>query len=140
MRYTTSRLVEQFTREYFCVDPVLIGDPVFEYDNVNGFLACSSINERNGSFLGISIYNVSHVDLMARQPRFNEVSVGSRIEIMTKGWLVYQLNKDWQIPMGQKLYYCPKNKEITWRKTDIKIGKAASSQDCDGFIKVKIDL
>jgi hypothetical protein len=138
MKCFANRLVEEFTRDYFCVDPVSIGDPVFDYGDENGMNSCSSVNKKRGHFLGISLYNVKNIDLMTRQPRFNEVSCGSKIEIMTRGWLVYQLNKDWRIPMGQKVYYCPKNKEITWRKTDIKIGKAISNQNYDGYIKVKV--
>lgn len=136
----SNRFVEKFTRDYFCIDPISIGDPVFESGLIEDYLSCSSINKKTGLLIGISMYNVVDIDFSSTRPSYNTVSIGSKIDIMTKGWIVYKLNKSWKIPFGQKLYYCSKNKEVTWRKTDIKFGKAVSHQNYDGYIKVEINL
>lgn len=127
------------TLSNFCIDDVNIGDPVFEYKTTDQY-TCSSFRKKKGSLLGISLYHVMDIDLTTTRLPHNAVSRGSKIQILTNGWIVYKLNPKWKIPNGQKLYLCPKSGEITWRKSDIKIGKAGSSQDKDGFIRININI
>lgn len=133
---TTSRMVKTYLYNFFCIDSIKLGDPVFEYE----IDKCSSFKMKKGRLLGMSLYHVVDIDLCTRVMPHNAVSRCSKIHILTSGWLVYQLNPKWKIPYGQKLYCCPESGEITWRKSGIKIGKAGSAQDKEGFIKVEINI
>lgn len=138
---TSNRMIESVITNFFCIDSVKLGDPVFEYENDNmGFSKCSSFKNRKGGLIGISLYHVLDIDLCTTKLPHNATCIGSRIHILTKGWIVYQLNPKWKIPHGQKLYCSPDTGEITWRKSNIKIGKASSTQDKDGFIMVDINI
>jgi len=44
-----------------------------------------------------------------------------------------------EIPFGQPLYI-NQDGQITWKYSIYKVGKAISSQDKDGYIKVRIDI
>lgn len=138
---TSNRMVNFLLSTYFCIDDVKVGDPVFECKADNrGMSVCSSFKEKKGGFVGISLSNVIDIDLCTRAMPHNAVCRGSKIEILTNGWIVYKLNPKWKIPCGQKLYCCPESGEITWRKSDIKIGKAGSKQDEGGYIRININL
>lgn len=121
---------------YHCIDTVHMGDPVFRYSDYE----CSSFKNKKGDILGISLYNVVQINLEKEQVPQDCILRGCKIHILVDGWLVYRLKPKWKIPYGQKLYYCPDKNTITWRKTNIKIGKAISAQDKDGFIKVEINI
>ena len=121
---------------YHCIDTVHIGDPVFRY----GDCECSSFKNKRGDLLGVSLYNVIQIDLTESNWFRDNIYCGSKLPILVNGWMIYRLKPKWKIPLGQKIYYCPNKNKITWRKTNIKIGKAISAQDEDGFIKVEINI
>jgi hypothetical protein len=120
---------------YFAQEEIKIGDLLFQHPT-NQMLVTK---KPEGLPIGVSIYNMVTMDMNIYQSyRLSDVAIGGKIGIMKSGEISGKFPLNWQLPVGQKLYYDAKSDKITWRKTPIKYGKTISKQDELGFVKIRI--
>lgn len=121
---------------YFCESQLIKGALV-------EFKTDSSVTKyRGGEIAGISLNDVVDIDLMKRHLNFGrgEVQQFSRIEMLTKGVIVYKFNKRLRLPRKQRIYCNPKTSLLDFRKYGPKIGYLETNQDKDGFCKIVVDF
>lgn len=124
---------------HFCNYELNIGDFVF-IDNNDEDQTCRPFQNRsqNDVLYGMSMNSLikNFYEQMTFDPNLHPV--GSKISILKDGEVVLWLKPE-SIPYGQKIYLSSKGKP-TWRKSQYKIGKTASKQDKDGFVKIRIKI
>lgn len=107
------------------------------------FKTNSSVTKyRGGEIAGISLNNVVNIDLIKNHLNFahEEVQLFSRIEMLTKGVIVYKFNKRLRLPRRQRIYCNPKTSKLDFRRLSPVAGYLISEQDKDGFCKIFVDF
>jgi len=108
---------------HFAVIKMKSGDPVFH----------------EGELIGLSLNTVKNIDLSKHVLMGWEVPLYSKIQILVEGEVFIRLPKSWKLPKYQKLY-ANKNRKITWRRTEFKVGKTLLEQNEDGYCKIRVDI
>lgn len=93
--------------------------------NVFGLLANDIVS------LPMSYWN-SEEDLMKNK--------NIRVKIVKYGTVLLRMSPSLKIPMNQPIYVNPKTGKPTWRRIGPEIGVTLSSQDKDGYIKVRLSV
>ena len=127
---------------YFC-------NQVAEKGTVMGFKKATSQyaeacfwNESKGNPIGILLSDVVNVDLTKNHINHykGEVQIGSKVQILTEGKIVWHLGKGLRLPFGQPIYVDPTTNKLTWKCLSKQVGKLSSPQDKDGWCLIEVNF
>lgn len=134
------RLVEALSREFFCIEPIKIGDILGREHN-------SPFKEKVANLIskcpagtipeGVSLHNVVEIDMSRYFNTIDKIS-GARIEVMTRGEIM--LNFAEKLPYRQPLYVDVKESKLTWKYSPYQVGYINSQGDENGYYKAKINF
>lgn len=126
---------------YFC-------NQVAEKGSVMGFKKATSQyaeaclwNESNGNPIGIILTDVVNIDLTRSHLNFHQQSViGSKVQILTEGKVVWHMGKGLRLPFGQPIYVDPKTNKLTWKCLSKQVGHLVYPQEKDGWCLIEVNF
>lgn len=135
-----NRYVEKSSIDYYAVNTLKMGDVVgINIDN----MTVDRVHKTKDKIpYGISLHDVVDINKLSYKFSYiqNISSKGSRVRILTAGFIIQKFNKKLKMPIYQPIYVDLNKSILTWKKLGPQVGITGSNQDTDGFIKLKLNF